>query len=80
MEGEKITDAALLSFLCTAWVNVDAWAGYLFLVRHGTAYNLPLTEGLNFEKHLFHTLFATKDQKEGMAAFAEKRKPTFSNE
>lgn len=44
------------------------------------AYELPLTQGLDFEKHLFHTLFGTKDQKEGMSAFAEKRKPSFQNE
>ena len=30
-----------------------------------------------FERRLFHSLFATEDQKEGMAAFVEKRKPAF---
>lgn len=38
-----------------------------------------LAEGLRFERRLFHSLFATADQKEGMAAFVEKRKPQFSN-
>ncbi|WP_105432817.1 enoyl-CoA hydratase [Neorhizobium sp. T6_25] len=38
-----------------------------------------LAEGLRFERRLFHSLFATSDQKEGMAAFVEKRKPQFSN-
>ncbi len=38
-----------------------------------------LGEGLRFERRLFHSLFATADQKEGMAAFIEKRKPDFSN-
>lgn len=38
-------------------------------------YELPLSEGLEFESRIFHTLFATEDQKEGMAAFIEKRKP-----
>lgn len=38
-------------------------------------YELPLTEGLEYESRIFHTLFSTEDQKEGMAAFAEKRKP-----
>lgn len=41
------------------------------------AYETPLSEGLLFERRLFHSLFATEDQKEGMAAFVEKRKPSF---
>jgi enoyl-CoA hydratase len=43
------------------------------------AYETTLTEGLRFERRLFHSLFALDDQKEGMAAFAEKRKPNFTN-
>ena len=38
-----------------------------------------LSEGLRFERRLFQSLFATEDQKEGMAAFVEKRKPVFRN-
>ena len=41
------------------------------------AYEAPLSEGVLFERRLFHALFATEDQKEGMAAFIEKRKPAF---
>jgi len=41
------------------------------------AYEAPLGEGVLFERRLFHALFATEDQKEGMAAFVEKRKPRF---
>jgi enoyl-CoA hydratase len=41
------------------------------------AYETTLTEGIRFERRLFHAMFATEDQKEGMAAFAEKRKPQF---
>ena len=41
------------------------------------AYESPLSEGLLFERRLFHSLFATDDQKEGMAAFVEKRAPRF---
>jgi enoyl-CoA hydratase len=37
------------------------------------AYETTLREGLLFERRLFHALFATEDQKEGMAAFLEKR-------
>jgi enoyl-CoA hydratase len=43
------------------------------------AYELPLAEGILFERRLFHALFATEDQKEGMAAFVEKRKPKFKH-
>ncbi|KAJ1993805.1 putative enoyl-CoA hydratase, mitochondrial [Coemansia sp. RSA 1358] len=44
------------------------------------AYELNLASGLHFERRLFQATFATKDQKEGMSAFAEKRKPTFTHE
>jgi enoyl-CoA hydratase len=43
------------------------------------AFEVPLAEGLRFERRLFHSIFATLDQKEGMNAFAEKRKPVFQN-
>ncbi len=41
------------------------------------AFELPLTAGLELERRAFFMLFATEDQKEGMAAFAEKRSPTW---
>jgi enoyl-CoA hydratase len=41
------------------------------------AYETTLTEGLRFERRVFHALFATEDQKEGMAAFVDKRAPAF---
>ncbi len=44
------------------------------------AFETPLAEGARFERRLFATLFATADQKEGMAAFAEKRPAKFKNE
>ncbi|GFZ46907.1 hypothetical protein JCM24511_04127 [Saitozyma sp. JCM 24511] len=40
---------------------------------------LPLDQGLRLERRLFQSLFATQDQKEGMGAFAEKRKPTWGD-
>jgi enoyl-CoA hydratase/carnithine racemase len=41
------------------------------------AYETPLSQGVMLERRLFHSLFAFEDQKEGMAAFVEKRKPVF---
>jgi len=43
------------------------------------AYETTLAEGIRFERRLFHAMFATADQKEGMAAFVEKRPPAFRN-
>ncbi|KAI8833699.1 ClpP/crotonase-like domain-containing protein, partial [Chytridium lagenaria] len=44
------------------------------------SFELSLTEGLHLERRLFHSTFATNDQKEGMSAFAEKRAPNFKDE
>lgn len=44
------------------------------------SYEMSLAEGVRFERRLFHSTFATQDQKEGMAAFAEKRKPVFKDQ
>ena len=43
------------------------------------AYETTLAEGVRFERRVFHSLFATEDQKEGMSAFAEKRPAEFKN-
>ena len=43
------------------------------------AYETTLAEGIRFERRVFHATFATQDQKEGMAAFVEKRPPHFTN-
>jgi enoyl-CoA hydratase len=43
------------------------------------AFETSLAEGVRFERRLFHSTFATEDQKEGMAAFIAKRKPQFRN-
>jgi enoyl-CoA hydratase len=43
------------------------------------AYETTLAEGIRFERRVFHAMFATADQKEGMAAFVEKRAPKFTD-
>jgi enoyl-CoA hydratase len=43
------------------------------------AFETSLAEGVRFERRAFHALFATADQKEGMAAFIEKRSANFAN-
>jgi enoyl-CoA hydratase len=43
------------------------------------AYETTLGEGIRFERRVFHSQFGLEDQKEGMAAFVEKRKPNFKH-
>jgi enoyl-CoA hydratase len=43
------------------------------------SYETTLAEGIRFERRVFHAMFATADQKEGMGAFVEKRKPEFKH-
>jgi len=43
------------------------------------AFDLPLKEGMRFEKRMFQSTFATQDRKEGMTAFVEKRKPNWTD-
>jgi len=44
-----------------------------------TSFEMTLAQGIHFERRLFQSMFTTQDQKEGMAAFSEKRKPHFKN-
>ncbi len=43
------------------------------------SYETTLSEGIRFERRLFHSTFALEDQKEGMQAFVDKRKPKWKN-
>lgn len=52
---------------------------YIAKEQVNRAFETTLAEGLRFERRTFYSLFATDDQSEGMAAFAEKRKPEFKN-
>ena len=45
----------------------------------GASFEMSLEQGLRFERRLFQSMFTTEDQKEGMTAFVEKRKPHFKN-
>jgi enoyl-CoA hydratase len=44
------------------------------------AFESSLSDGVMFERRMFHALFATEDQKEGMDAFVNKRKPVFKHQ
>jgi len=65
--------------------TADEIAGYstpsVYIAKEqvNRAFETTLNEGLRFERRTFYSLFATEDQSEGMAAFAEKRKPDFKN-
>ena len=43
------------------------------------SYEMSLAEGVRLERRFFHSTFATRDQKEGMSAFVEKRKPVYTD-
>ncbi len=72
---EKLLDEAIAAAATIAQFSLPA----VMMAKEciNRAYEAPLTEGLLFERRLFHSLFATEDQKEGMTAFVEKRAPNF---
>ena len=74
---EKLLDEALAAAAQIAEFSLPS----LMMAKEAVnrAYEAPLAEGMLFERRLFHALFATEDQKEGMAAFVEKRKPKFKH-
>src|SRR5271168_4242165 len=62
-----------------AIASLSAPAVYAAKESVNRAYETTLAEGVRFERRIFHSLFATEDQKEGMKAFAEKRAAAFKN-
>ncbi|KAJ7078853.1 enoyl-CoA hydratase [Mycena belliarum] len=75
-EGQVVKEAIDMAKVIASKGQIAVQAGKEVV---NAAYELNLAEGLRFERRLFHGLFATKDQKEGMAAFTEKRKPEFTH-
>jgi enoyl-CoA hydratase len=75
-EGEVVKEAIAMAKEIASKSQIAVQAGKEVV---NAAYEMTLAEGLRFERRIFHGLFATKDQKEGMAAFAEKRKANFTH-
>jgi len=75
-EGEVVKEAINMANTIASKSQLAVQAGKEVV---NAAYEMTLAEGLRFERRIFHGLFATNDQKEGMAAFAEKRKPNFTH-
>ena len=75
--ADKVLDEALATANAIAGFSLPA----VMMAKEAVnrAYEVPLSEGLLFERRLFHSLFATEDQKEGMTAFVEKRAPRFKH-
>ncbi len=65
--------------VATTIASLSAPAVYAAKESVNRAYETTLAEGVRFERRIFHSLFATEDQKEGMRAFVEKREAKFKN-
>ncbi|KAG6866659.1 hypothetical protein C0991_000769 [Blastosporella zonata] len=76
-EGEVVKEAIAVGKMIASKSQISIQAAKEVC---NAAYELTLAEGLRFERRIFHGLFATKDQKEGMSAFAQKRMPHFTNQ
>jgi len=75
---DKLQDEALAAALTIAGYSQIAVMAAKEAVNK--AFEGSLADGMAFERRLFHALFATADQKEGMAAFVEKRQPQFRHQ
>ena len=63
--------------IATAIASMSLPAAMMAKEAVNRAFETTLSEGVRFERRLFHSTFATEDKKEGMAAFVDKRKPQF---
>ncbi len=75
--AERLIDEALAAAAAIASMSLPA--AILTKASVNRAYEMSLAEGVRFERLSFYSLFGTEDQKEGMAAFVEKRPPVFKN-
>lgn len=75
-EGQVVKEAVEMANIIASKSQIAVQAAKEVV---NAAYELNLAEGLRFERRIFYGLFATNDQKEGMAAFTEKRKPEFTH-
>ena len=75
--GEKLMDEALAAAATIAGFSLPSVMAAKESVNR--AHESSLNEGMLFERRMFHSLFATEDQKEGMNAFVEKRKAVFKH-
>jgi enoyl-CoA hydratase len=75
--ADKLMDEALAAAASICAMSLPS----LMLAKQcvNRAFEAGLADGVTYERGLFHSLFATEDQKEGMAAFVEKRKPAFKH-
>jgi len=76
--ADRLLDEAIA--VATAIAQLSLPAVMIAKEAVNRAFESPLSEGLAYERRMFHAMFATKDQKEGMSAFIEKRPANFSHE
>ena len=75
--ADKLMDEALAAAAVICGLSLPS----LMMAKEAVnrAFETPLGEGVRFERRLFHSLFGTADQQEGMTAFLAKRKPAFQH-
>ncbi|MFI6091117.1 enoyl-CoA hydratase [Streptomyces sp. NPDC051218] len=78
--GELVTEAlAVAESVAESVAGMSLPVAMMAKEAVSRAFETTLAEGVRFERRLFHAVFATEDQKEGMAAFIEKRPPGFTH-
>jgi enoyl-CoA hydratase len=77
VQAEKLMEEAMEAATVIAAMSLPS----VLMIKDAVnrAYESSLTDGVQYERRLFHSTFATEDQKEGMKAFMEKRKPNFQD-